>query len=269
MELENYTPEVFARNFLEDKKVFGEDTQYIYEEIFSSILGEHVDLTNFVNNVDGILAGFKYNLLEEIESNEAFTEEEKIEASSLLNELATPLDMAKWIKDINPFDEHAKTPNVIDWAKQTGTKGIEKLSSKLAAAGGLKGLFSKLKDKVVSFFGNLKGKSFSEILNNGLAWLQNPTNLATALGTTGGVVLIGLVLKALKKRKRLKEYRRLQALTQKGLMNESFEEELDWENSCVFASAKNKVLKECKTNKILHDALFEKKVIKEENYFNY
>ena len=43
--LENYTIEVFVENYLKDKEVFGEDTKYIYEEIFSDIIGEEIDLT--------------------------------------------------------------------------------------------------------------------------------------------------------------------------------------------------------------------------------
>lgn len=44
-----FTEEIFIRNFIKDSQILGEeDTRYLYEEIFSDILGEEVSLVDLI-----------------------------------------------------------------------------------------------------------------------------------------------------------------------------------------------------------------------------
>lgn len=117
--------------------------------------------------------------------------------------------------------------------------------------------------KVKEFFGGLKGKSFSEIMKQGMAWLQ--ANPMIALKTTGGIALVALLIRALKKRGQLNKYKQLQAIYDRG---KALKEDIE-ENS-LEAIAINKVIEECKTNKSLNNLIFgEEKMESEKNYFAY
>ena len=117
--------------------------------------------------------------------------------------------------------------------------------------------------KVKEFFGGLKGKSFSEIMKQGMAWLQ--ANPMIALKTTGGIALVALLIRALKKRGQLNKYKQLQAIYDRG---KALKEDIE-ENS-LEAIAINKVIEECKTNKALNNLIFgEEKMESEKSYFAY
>ena len=117
--------------------------------------------------------------------------------------------------------------------------------------------------KVKEFFGGLKGKSFSEIMKQGMAWLQ--ANPMIALKTTGGIALVALLIRALKKRGQLNKYKQLQAIYNRG---QALKEDIE-ENS-LEAIAINKVIEECKTNKALNNLIFgEEKMESEKSYFAY
>lgn len=117
--------------------------------------------------------------------------------------------------------------------------------------------------KVKTFFGGLKGKSFSEIMKQGMAWLS--ANPALALKTTGGIALVALLIRALKKRGELNKYKQLQAIYDRGQgLKEGFEK------GSLEAIAMNKVIEECQTNKALNDLMFgEEKVESKKSYFAY
>jgi hypothetical protein len=117
--------------------------------------------------------------------------------------------------------------------------------------------------KVKAFFGGLKGKSFSEIMKQGMAWLS--ANPMLALKTTGGIALVALLIRALKKRGQLNKYKQLQAIYDRG---QSLKE--DFEKDSLEAIAMNKVIEECQTNKALNNLIFgEEKVESKKSYFAY
>lgn len=117
--------------------------------------------------------------------------------------------------------------------------------------------------KVKEFFGGLKGKSFSEIMKQGMAWLA--ANPMLALKTTGGIALVALLIRALKKRGQLNKYKQLQAIYDKG---QNLKEDI--EEDTPEGVAMGKIIEECKTNKALNNLIFgEEKVESKKSYFGY
>lgn len=117
--------------------------------------------------------------------------------------------------------------------------------------------------KVKEFFGGLKGKSFSEIMKQGMAWLS--ANPMLALKTTGGIALVALLIRALKKRGQLNKYKQLQAIYDKG---QNLKEDI--EEDTLEGVAMGKIIEECKTNKALNNLIFgEEKVENKKSYFGY
>lgn len=208
MRLDNYTPEVFAVNFVKDSEVFGEETtQAIYEEIFSTVCGKRIKLDGFVK---------------------------------MINE------------DI--IDETLQQPPVaID---QTAVAVNQALGNKpLSFLRRMSGWFKNLPGKVSSFFGGLKGKSFSEIMQQGLGWLK--ANPALALKSTGGVALLFMLIKALKKRGELKKYKKLEAIAaRQGMMRESAFDEFDDDN-IEERRIMRMIIEECQNNKALNKLMFD------------
>lgn len=219
-----FTEEVFIRNFIEDRKILGEDAQYLYESIFSDILGENVSLDELINE-DGL--------------------------TSKLMQLANPTS--------SPTAGYNLAPT-----KPSLFSGL---------VSGFSGLFSRIKNKLGTVFAGLKGKSFNEILSGGLGWLKNPANMPKILGTAGGAALVIMILRALKKRKRLKEYKRIQqVVANSNALREDFEDEFGWGNSpesIAFAKSKNELIRECRTNPELRNIVFGKPKVIQESYFDY
>jgi hypothetical protein len=105
-----------------------------------------------------------------------------------------------------------------------------------------------LPSKVKTFFGSLQGKSFSEIMHKGMSWLA--ANPALALKTTGGIALVALLIRALKKRGELNKYKQLAAIEAKTrTLKEDCYDTLAEDTK--EKEAMRKVLEECKTNKAL------------------
>lgn|SRR5574344_927636 len=73
----------------------------------------------------------------------------------------------------------------------------------------IKGFFSSSFSKIKEFFTVGKGKSVGDILGRGLKWMTDPANTKTIIGSVGGIIALGLVIRALKKRNQLKKYDQL------------------------------------------------------------
>lgn len=135
-------------------------------------------------------------------------------------------------------------------------------AAKMGLFGKLANFFKAIPAKVTNFFGGLKGKSFSEIMKNGLAWIQ--ANPKIALGTTGGIAIVAMMLKALKKRRDRKRYEQLQSVIARQASVKSFDEKeikeaaYDIVDDNPQKEAMRKIIKECKTNKALNNLIFEK-----------
>lgn len=221
MKLEGYTPEVFLENFIKDSEVFGVETAQAIYEEIFSVISEKKI------KLDGFVKVLEESITEYLGDNTL---------------LETPAD-TRIIQDY-----------VATAASQSSINGAGFLAK-------ISGFLKTLPAKVKSFFGSLQGKSFSEIMKQGMAWLQ--ANPMIALKTTGGIALVALLIRALKKRKELNKYKALQSIYSK-TMNENFEE------NSLEAIAINKVIEECKTNKALNDLIFgEEKMESEKSYFAY
>lgn len=110
---------------------------------------------------------------------------------------------------------------------------------------------TSLPTKVKTFFGSLQGKSFGEIMKQGMSWLA--ANPALALKTTGGIALVALLIRALKKKGQLRDYANLarieaRARTLKEDCYDAYEDTKEKE-------AMRKILEECKTNKRLAEVI--------------
>lgn len=258
MILENYTSEVFIKNFLKDRHEFGEDAQYFYEEIFSGIMGKDISLDSFVKKIDKALQEDTLNVLEEIDSLDILSEDERNEFEELLSEGLFGDIKEKFNKIFNPLGLEY---NIFGGIKKDSLDRAakEKLKELDKVANGSQGFFSSLKNKVAGFFGNLKGKSFGEIMQDGLAWFKNPENMSKALGTTGGIVLLGFLLRALKKKKKMKEYNKLHDMA----------DEAAYMNEDIIDNSMNKVINECKENKKLNNILFGDAHQRTDDYFGY
>lgn len=238
MRFDNYTPKVFFENFKKDSEVFGEETaQAIYEEIFSALCGKHIKLDSFTEMInEGVITE---ELITETSAEEYMEMAKAANAALLKRGAINPL-----MKSPEKYMEIAKTANAT--ALNSG------VVSPLYVGGGLLGKLSrflaKLPGKAREFFGNLKGNSFSEIMNKGMGWLS--ANPVIALKTAGGVALLALLIRALKKRGQLAKYKQLQAIYDRGnsLREDCYDVSLE---DTKEKEAMRKVLEECKTNKAL------------------
>lgn len=281
MKLEGYTPEIFLENFINDSEMFGEETaKAIYEEIFSTICGKKVKLDHFTD----LLEDFKEEVqtIEETPADDRYILDYAAQAAKSHN-LAKNTDLIKQAaetlnatKGANTYEaalasqKALGTMNTIiqgsnvEAAKVVGDVSAQLTKAQTAGAGLLtkvSGFLKALPLKVKAFFGGLKGKSFSEIMKQGMAWLS--ANPVLALKTTGGIALVALLIRALKKRGELNKYKALQAV-----YNKTVDE--DFEKDSLEAIAMNKVIEECKTNKALNELIFgEEKVESKKSYFAY
>lgn len=274
MILEGYTPEVFIENLKKDAEVFGEATAIaIYEEVFSTLSGKKIKLEGILDKVRVL-------------------EEDVLEEAKTMAELQKGIDTAskaiKAAKSAETLEQAAKIgwQGADAWATASNavlkksaeaaeraaiikagwqgpdhwvvTDQINKMGTanfKLSQFFGNVGNFIKtLPAKVANFFGGLKGKSFSEVLSQGAGWLAK--NPAVALKTTGGIALLFMVIRALKKRGELKKYAALNKIY--ASQSELFEDIQE-------KKAINKIIEECQTNKALNELMFGE----ENNYFNY
>lgn len=222
MILEGYTADIFVKNFIKDSEVFGEDT--------TKALYEEIFST---------ICG------------------KKIKLDGLVEELNKEVPISETDETtIGISPEMLKTGAVAGTAASAaGTTGFG-LFSKLA------GFFKAVPGKVKAFFGGLKGKSFGEIMKNGLAWVQ--ANPKIALGTTGGIALVAMMLRALKKRRDKKKYEQLQSIVARQASVKSFDEKeikeaaYDIVDDNAQKKAMRAIIEECKTNKALNELIFER-----------
>lgn len=296
MKLENYTPEIFLENFANDSETFGiETTKAIYEEIFSAICGKKIKLDTFVEtlNEDGpYIPKLKPTItdlgeLGNSDENEFVSFIDKgtskvfdsasdrkntfnnLVSSSAISTMNNSLKndtekAAELLSKTNILD--ADTDTLAAKAAMNATKPGFLASLSSGIFGKLKSFLTTLPAKVKTFFGKLQGKSFSEIMKKGMAWLQaNPT---IALKTTGGIALIGLLIRALKKRGELKRYENLRYIAErsKALKEDCFDTVLE---DTKEKEAMRKILEECETNKALEKAIFGEVVKEKKDYFGY
>lgn len=266
MKLEGYTPEVFLENFIKDCAVFGEETaQAIYEEVFSAITGKNVRFGKFVETLEE-------SMNEYLEENTLL--ENPVRDSMIQDYVAKMMNQHYLAKNSNALQNamsmmsapdgavaangKAALGAIINGSKQEAAKAVADVSGQLAKAkmpiaepgilSKIGGFITSLPGKVKAFFGNLQGKSFGEIMKQGMGWLQ--ANPMLALKTTGGIALIALLIRALKKRGELNKYRALAAIEAKA--NTLKEDCYDtFEEDTKEKVAMRKVLEECKTNKAL------------------
>ena len=291
MILENYTPELFIENYIKDCEVFGEETtEAIYEEIFSAIYGKKVKLGNLVEEI--IFTNAVNNILKETPANDRAILDYAAKAveSNYMSKNQELTRFGNWITSLNndsaKRNGKALLKTIVNGSEEEAAKVTGQIADNLAkgqAANQLAnigsqaaktGLFSKivgfitsLPGKVKTFFGGLKGKSFSEIMKRGMSWLQ--ANPALALKTTGGIALVALLIRALKKRGELSKYKRLQGIYDRtqALKEDCYDTILEDTDE---KKAMREILEECKTNKKLENAIFgssEKEIKK--NYFIY
>lgn len=277
MRFDDYTPEVFIENFKKDSEVFGEETtQAIYEEIFSTIIGKNVKLESFVEELRDFDNLTESPLNPPVDMQQAIASAEQARQVALASEKAGGLSMKSLanimnkeamkngmpkadIKFYNGLKNEivAKSDKAAVEAFKASLEQSSATKAAINAAGSEKISFlskigkflTSLPAKVKLFFGGLKGKSFGEIMKNGMAWLQ--ANPMLALKTTGGIALLGLLIRALKKRGELNKYKALAAIEAKSRSLQEDCYETIFEEDTKEKEAMRKVLEECRTNKKL------------------
>jgi len=212
-----------AKGFVKDYKIYKEDTASLYTDIF----GEEYNIIfeEFNDNIE--------ILKEELKEDKTLLFEEKPTsqnlASALLNK--TPADKGK--EALVGFTNNAKNTidKAIPQAKEvvgkvgeeiknnvnniTGQKA-KTLGSKIAGTATTallvgRNLLGAAWEKIKEVGANLAKKfpKVGEFLSKGVTWIsQNPAIVA---GAAGGVVLLGLLARALKKRGDIKKAEKLQA----------------------------------------------------------
>ena len=74
----------------------------------------------------------------------------------------------------------------------------------------LKGFAASLASKIKNALTGSKEGTFKYWLSKGFNYIVDPANLPKVLGTTGGLILVGILIKALRKRNQLNKYKQLQ-----------------------------------------------------------
>lgn len=272
--MSNYTAEQFINNYIKDRNVFGEETQYIYNDILGMLNEDFTSMKQplkYLDNLVGKESGENLNNLQK--GLKAASKEGLDSLNNISNGLVT--------KMISPEENVAnKMRNVI---KNSNNQSIPAEANSNV----LSNIFSSVKDKrilnsIISWFSGIENKiknvfggltsgnlTFSQLIGKGLGWVTNPVNMPKVLTTSGGIVLLALIIKSLKKRHALNKYKNLQELAniqKREISNKnSLEEEFLLSEHEV---ALRDVLNECETNKRLHSIMYEAETVKS-NYFKY
>lgn len=235
MKFENYTTEIFLENYFRDCETFGEETtQAIYEEIFSTISNKKIKLDGFVKALN-----------EEVDLEALQEAWPGPKPSELMPNMGAGQAAATALEKAVETAGVDKLARIAKWkAFKDSTKGF---------FSNIGNFLSGLPAKVKSFFGGLKGKSFGEIMKQGLTWVKD--NPMIALKTTGGIALVIMLIKALRKKGQLNRYENLRALAARTgqLKEDAYDTILEDSKE---KKALREVLEECKTNKAL-SKLFE------------
>lgn len=269
MKLEGYTSELFLENFIKDCAVFGEETaQAIYEEIFSAITGKNVKLGKFVETLEESMNEYlEENTLLETPADDRIIQDYVAKMAKMANQhyLSNNGSALKNAISIMSAPDGAVAENgktafktIINGSKEAAANAVAEVGSKLPSAqlsqaadpgilSKIGGFITSLPGKVKAFFGGLKGKSFGEIMKQGMGWLK--ANPMLALKSVGGIALVALLIRALKKRGELNKYKALAAIDKKAstLKEDCYDTFEDTKEKI----AMRKVLEECKTNKAL------------------
>lgn len=281
MKLEGYTPELFLETYSKDCIELGEETaKAIYEEVFSAICNKKITLDNFSKGYDSLMKAEKMLMESPMPDGmqEAIANAEHARQVALATGKASGLSLNNIANIIDASAEQGGLP-MADMAFYKAAKSEILAASDKAAAEAFNstmeqvaqraanqnvvstakvGLLSKvgkfittLPAKVKTFFGSLQGKSFSEIMKKGMGWLA--ANPAIALKTTGGIALVALLIRALKKRGELKNYKQLAAIEARArtLKEDCYDTYEDTKEK----EAMRKILEECKTNKRLAEVI--------------
>lgn len=230
MKFEGYTPEIFIENFKKDSEVFGEEfTKYLYEEAFSTVCGKRILFNGIIEEIK--------NLSEDEVSAAEATNTEIDSTASTLNKALSPAGLAG-----------------------------ATLIAKPGIIGKLWSFLKTVPSKVKTFFGNIGGTSFGSAMKNGFAWLKaNPT---LALKTTGGLAMLAILIRALKKKHELNKYENLRniAMRREIMREDCYDTVLgDSEEK----KAMRKIVEECQTNKALNELMFGEIKEKKSDKFNY
>lgn len=270
MELQN-----FIENYIDDYMTFGEDTKYIYEEIFSTVFEKKLDfstLDKLINEEIDVISEAPFadqriadSVFKKIvaDNNLKLIGNQTGNALNPVQQFAAAMKNKEIATNIGKFEIGNLSGNALSAVEQAAKAaehavangqaltGTGRLAQEIVANQNNVGFFGKLINglknatlKVKDFFGKLKGKSFTEIMNNGVAWIQ--ANPVMAISSVGGIVMLALIIKALRKRKRLNKYKKLEQLYNQSLQQNPFKNDLVKED--LQKDAVVKIFNECKHN---------------------
>lgn len=211
--------------YFEDYKKFGNLTKYIYEDIFSEVMDEKISF----EDIDCLISEAPFAL-------QYGSDVMKMGKEFAAERALGPMTQESTLKWANAFETAMNNPAANE------------------------GMLMKFGGKIKNLFGKLNLSNFKNLLTKGVRYVSNPANLPAVLGTTGGIVLLTLIIKSLKKRKLLNNFPHLVKADKKLRNIKSVNEDNDFE----FEQAKAQILFECKTNKKLN-----KLILGEKEKFNY
>lgn len=305
--MSNYTTEQFINNYIKDRNVFGEETQYIYNDILGMLNEDFTSMKLPLKYLDELVGkigeksgetlntlqkGLKaageegLNSLNNVSNGLKAASEKGLDSlNNILNGLKAPSENGFVTKMISP--EESVANKMRDVIKNSNNQSIPAEAEAELNNNVLSNIFSSVKDKgilnsITSWFSGIENKiknvfgglasgnlTFSQLIGKGLAWVTNPVNMPRVLKTSGGIVLLALIIKSLKKRHALNKYKNLQELAniqKREISNKnSLKEEFLLSEHEV---ALRDVLNECETNKRLHSIMYEAETVKS-NYFKY
>jgi hypothetical protein len=139
------------------------------------------------------------------------------------------LKFSKAVEGKNPSNFDYKL-NPTTFTTPGATGGEEKrFADSQSLFGKLKVLLAGLVSKIKNALSGSKDGSVKSYLSKGFNYLVDPANTKKILGVTGGVIALGLIINALRKRHELNKYKNLQAVynSQKRAVNECYEGNFD------------------------------------------
>lgn len=246
----NISEEDIINNYINDKAVFGEATKGIYEDVYSDIIGEDVsfdEVEECLNEADyePILgATKKYGMSDGSDPTEHLKNLD-VYSNSVKNGMNANLSYSfkNGVDKIFDNNSNKKIINVIlpkaednDSIKPFGInpsktlnlsnkENVKMLSGSIDSSifdsgegtVAKKGIFDMLKGFAASLVSKIKNAlsgskegTFKYWLSKGFNYIVDPANLPKVLGTTGGLILVGILIKALRKRNQLNKYKQLQ-----------------------------------------------------------
>lgn len=191
----------FAKAYLTDRLVFGEDTEDIYSSVYGELMNE--DYTELFESVEDNL--FELTLSED-DSDKKFFSELLKRGNQTAGDTKLSNELAYMMKNRGFNGKGFSGTDIINRASADW-------SAKMKAEN--PGFLAKIGNFFKSIKNGFVGTKAFDFLKKGFSWIINPANLPVVAGSAAGLGVLYAIVKALKNKGRNKDAERIEAAIKK------------------------------------------------------